>query len=630
MPSRRRRRRFVPPTIREVLSGIDTTIVLLFVGYCLVSGWRARTAASRNIEEYFLAGRTLPGWKAGISMAATQFAADTPLLVVGLVATAGLFGLWRLWIYAVAFLLMGLVLGPAWRRARVLTDAELAETRYGTRLAPVLRAAKAVYFGTIFNCAVIAMVLFATARIGTPLLVWEAWLPPSAFSAVQQAIAATGLQIGAGDLLSIVAIVGITTIYSTTGGLRAVVATDVVQFAIAMVATLAFAIVLLDRAGGIATLPDTLGRLHGAAWTRQTLAFDPFSARGVDLVVVGVIGVQWLTQMNADGTGYLAQRTMACKSDGDARRAALVFVVAQILLRSLLWIPIALALLVVYPEVPSLAAREATYVRGVVELMPSGLRGLMVIGMLAALASTIDTHLNWGASYWTHDIYDRLVCRGLLRREPRPRELVWIARASNLAILALALVVLGEIDSIQSAWHVTLLLGAGMGVPLVLRWLWWRMSAAAELAAIACSTVLAPLLVATIDHEGARLLTVASVTSIVAIAVAWLGPRVPDPVTIAFFERVRPPGAWGPVARACGQDPRAPLQRLLRGLVAVGLTAAAVFCALVGLGTWWFAGTAPGGMPRWIWITGVIAASVLLSVAARRSIAAVARDDERV
>jgi Na+/proline symporter len=584
-----------------VLSGLDIAIVLAFVAWCLVSGWRARAAASRSVEEYFLAGRTLPGWKAGISMAATQFSADTPLLVVGLVATSGVFGLWRLWIYAVAFLFMGLVLGPAWRRALVVTDAELAEVRYGSRLALVLRAAKALYFGTIFNCAVIAMVLFATMRIAAPLLGWD-------------------------PVLSLAGVLAVTLVYSTAGGLRAVVSTDVVQFAIAMIATLAYALVLVDVGGGLDTLTSELVRLHGVEWTRTTLAFDPFSARGVDAVVLAVVSVQWLAQMNSDGTGYLAQRSMACRTDRDARVAALLFVGAQIVVRSLLWLPIAIALLVLYPQVDSVAAREVTYVTGIVDHLPSGLRGLMAVGMLAALASTLDTHLNWGASYWTRDVYDRLVCRAWLRREPGGRELVWVARGSNVVLLAIALSVLGGIESIQAAWHTTLLFGAGMGVPLVLRWLWWRVTAATELAAIACSTVLAPLLVAFVDDEGVRLLLVAAASCVVTIAVALLGGRRPDATTIAFYQRVRPPGMWGAVAAVCGEDAGRPAARLRRGLVAVVVSSAATFCTLVGLGTWWFAGTVPLGMARGWWIGGVLAAAVIFGGLAVRAVARL--DDE--
>jgi Na+/proline symporter len=525
-----------------VLSLLDAAIVAAFLGYCVASGLRARAASSRNLEQYFLAGRTLPGWKAGISMAATQFAADTPLLVTGMIAVAGVFSLWRLWIYALAFLLLGFLLAGPWRRARVLTDAELAELRYGGRLATVLRAAKALYFGTLFNCSVLAMVLFASATISEPFLHWDEWLPERLFGALVDFVRWAGLSLvavpgselwaerSASNLLSILVVVSVTALYSTTGGLRAVVATDVVQFAIAMLASLLYAVVVVRLVGGLEALAPRLAELYGGEWARATLDFTPAHAREAGWVVLGTIAIQWIAQMNADGTGYLAQRAMACRSDRDARQAALVFVGAQVFLRSLAWIPIGLALLVLVPMEPEradaafTAARERTFVEGIALYLPSGLRGLMLTGLLAALASTLDSHLNWGASYWTNDLYGHLVCRTWRGREPSGRELVWVARASNLWILALAIAILSRLTSIESAWKASLLLGAGMGGPLLLRWLWWRVTAAAELCAIVASSALAPVLLWGVEDEGARMLVIALASTGVAVCASLLSP----------------------------------------------------------------------------------------------------------
>ena len=190
-----------------------------------------------------------------------------------------------------------------------------------------------------------------------------------------------------------------------------------------------------------------------------------------------MLAVQWLAQVNADGTGYLAQRTMACRTPRDARIAALVFTWAQVFFRSLLWTVIALGVLVLFPPAPALsgdalqADRELAFVRGMAELLPSGVRGLMVTAMLAALASTVDTHLNWGASYWTNDIVKRFVFARWLGREPSGRALVWVARGASLLILSIALVIMTQLSSIRSAWEASLLLGAGVGVVLVLRWI---------------------------------------------------------------------------------------------------------------------------------------------------------------
>jgi Na+/proline symporter len=618
------------------LAGIDALILLTFVVLAVSSGLRARAQASRGLDEYFLAGRSLPGWKAGASMAATQFAADTPLLVTGLIATAGIFALWRLWIYAVAFLLLGFVLAPLWRRARVLTDAELAELRYGGSAGAWLRGLKAVYFGTIFNCTVLAMVLWAAKEVAEPFLVWDQWLPGPLFELAEGVVRAVGVpfarEIGGdadrwlrstNNILSLGAIVGVTLLYSTTGGLRSVVQTDLMQLALMLVATAAYAFFAVDAAGG-------LGEIHEAIHTRyaaggpggllpeQVLAFTPSQARDAGLLVLAVFALQWLVQMNADGTGYLAQRAMACRSDADARRAALVFAWLQIVVRSLLWLPIGLALLVLYPPTPGLegaalvADREVTFVRGFAELLPAGARGLLLTAMLAALASTVDSHLNWGASYWTHDLYDRFVCRAWLGRTPSDRERVRVARLSNLAILAVALVIMTRLSSIQVAWQVSLLLGAGMGVPLVLRWLWWRMSAWGEIGAIAASALLAPLLLWLLpaEQEALRLLLMALGATGAAVGLSLaLGPEDPERLR-DFYRRVRPPGFWTPVSAACGADPAADRRRLGRGLARTATAALGLFCTLVGLGSW-LAGSPP---PTW-WPLPFVAWIALLLVA---------------
>lgn len=618
------------------MGAIDIIILLAFIVYSIASGFRNREVASKNLEEYFLAGRTLKGWQAGISMAATQFAADTPLLVTGLVATGGIFALWRLWIYAVAFLMMGFLLAPSWRRARVLTDAELTELRYGSRAAAPLRGIKAVYFGLIFNCAVLAMVLLAATRIAEPFLLWDQWLPAALFDPLRAAtqwvgvpftvtdLASTDVWIrSTNNLISIGVIVLVTTFYSTTGGLRSVVATDIAQFAVAMLATLLFAVFVVRRAGGLSGIRTALeasfssGGAFSGMSLDELLAFTPSRAKDASLAVLAVLGLQWLVQMNADGTGYLAQRSMACRSDADAKVAAVVFTVMQVILRSMLWIPLALGLLVLFPPDPMLPAegfaarREFTYVRGIAEVLPSGLKGLMLVGMLAALASTLDTHLNWGASYLSNDIYKRFICEGWRRREPSQRSLVWVARCSNALILFLSLLLVPLLRSIQTAWQVSLLLGAGMGVMLVLRWLWWRINAWGELAAIACSLLLAPVLLFKVDgedQEALRLLLMAAGSTAAGIIASLVAGPDPQEKLAAFYERSRPPGFWGPIAEeAATGAAKTSTIRLWRGILTILLASLSVFSLLVGLGSWLVGSPPPTWFPHArLWLFAVL------------------------
>ncbi|NQZ96377.1 MAG: Na+:solute symporter [Myxococcales bacterium] len=606
------------------LSLIDSTILLAFAAWAIASGWRARHQASQSLEEYFLAGRSLSGWSAGSSMAATQFAADTPLLVTGLIATAGIFGLWRMWIYAVAFLLMGFVLAPCWRRARVVTDAELAELRFASRPAAVLRGVKAVYFGTVFNCTVLAMVLWAAKEIAEPFLTWHSWLPPGVFAPIESVVTSVGVPFAravaaaadtglaplytrsADNLISLALLVAVTLAYSTTGGLRGVVRTDIAQLGLMFVGTAAYSWVVVDAAGGMSALLETIRGTYADAGATgitasQMLAFTPSHARDATFAVLAVYGLQWLVQMNADGTGYLAQRSMACRSDADAKLAAVVFTGLQVVLRSLLWLPIGLGLIVLFPPDAGLdtaalqADREVTFVRGMAELLPSGVLGIMLTGMLAALASTIDTHLNWGASYWTNDLYARFYCRAWRGREASPRSLVWVARASNLIVLAIALAIMTQLSSIQAAWQASLLLGAGMGVLLVLRWFWWRINAWGELAAIGASMLLAPILLVSVpsDLEALRLLLMALGSTCAGVAASLLTAPEDDATLDAFYERAHPPGFWHPVARRCGRDPARDLKRLGGGLLATALASLSMFSLLTGLGSWLVESPAP-------------------------------------
>ncbi|MGE0314863.1 MAG: sodium:solute symporter family protein [Lautropia sp.] len=565
---------------------VDIAIVASFVALGIASGLRARRSASRSLDDYFLAGRSVSGWRAGLSMAATQYAADTPLLVTGLVALGGIWSLWQLWVYGLAFLLLGFVLGGAWRRAGVLTDAQLTAQRYSGRGVLALRVFKAIYYGTVINCVVMAFVLLAATRLFDVFLPWHAWLAPGLHAPL---VALFG-SVGAADTaLSMALILGFVALYSTTGGLRSVISTDVMQFVVMLVGTGLYALFAVRAAGGLEPMLASVERLYGEARASRMLGFLPPAGDAL-LPFLAVISMQWLFQVNSDGTGYLAQRTMACASDRQARIAALVFTLAQVLVRSLLWLPIAIALLVLYPFDPDgpreglAAARELGFVQGIDDWLPAGARGLMLTGMLAALASTIDTHLNWGASYWSNDLYKALWVERIRRREASARELVLVARISTLVVLAIAIAIMTHLDSIQRAWQVSLLFGAGIGGVLVLRWLWEKVNLQAEIASMAVSIVLAPVLLATVDAFWLQLLAMSVASTLAVVVAARLGPPTDPALLAAFYRRVRPPGFWRESAIAAGDAPSHASAELRRSLAAVAAASLTVYGLLLGLG----------------------------------------------
>ena len=597
---------------------LDLLIVSAFILYSISNGFRHRSRASRNLEEYFLAGRSIKGWRAGFSLAATQFAADTPLLVTGLIATGGIFMLWRLWIYGLGFLMIGFLLGRGWRRARVLTDAEFTELRYSGRGVLMLRGLKAIYYGTVMNCTIMAMVLVAATRICEVFLPWHEWLPGAFYQWMYSLVEWVGVPLSSGatglepyvattnNLFSILLIVAFTALYSTTGGLRSVIATDTVQFTIAMIGTLIYAVVVVIKSGGIGRIVNGLVEHYGEAQASRFLSFTPDTWE-VFMPFLVVISLQWFFERNSDGTGYFAQRMMSCRSDRDARMAAFIFTWLQILLRSLFWLVIGVGLLVIYPFDPAsaggetfVAGREILFATGIRDLLPAGIQGIMLTGLLAALASTIDTHLTWGASYWSNDLYLRIINREWLKREPSTREQVLVARLSNVVILAIALGIMANLQSIQTAWYITLLFGAGTGAVLVLRWLWERINLYSELSAIGASLILAPVILFTVEAEWLRLLLMSSISTLVVVTVTLLTRPTAEAVLVEFYKRVDPPGFWKRTAEKAGVDARRPVQAFQKGAYLTVTVSLSLYLLLVGLGKLIL--PAPGSSMAYAWL----------------------------
>jgi Na+/proline symporter len=363
-----------------------------------------------------------------------------------------------------------------------------------------------------------------------------------------------------------------------------------------MVGTLIYGWIVISEAGGLSGLADRIVDIYGSDLASQMLSFGPPDWSGEAVMpFLTIIGLQWFFQMNSDGTGYLAQRSMGCRTDRDARIAGVVFAWAQILFRSLIWLAIGVGILVLYPFQPAeigtegfTASREILFVQGVNDLLPPGVRGLMLTGLLAALASTVDTHLNWGASYWSNDVYKRLICRHWQDREPSSKELVVVARLSNLVIIVIALVIMANLGSIQTAWKLSLLFGAGVGAVLVLRWLWERINLYSELAAIAASLVTAPLLLYYLgtgdDLDYLRLAIMSFVTTVATVGITFFTPDTDADVLEKFYERVRPLGFWGKTAAATGHHPSAPRWALWNRLSSAAYSALSLFLLLMGFG----------------------------------------------
>jgi Na+/proline symporter len=514
------------------LSTLDWLVIAAYALVAVVVGVLFTHRAGHSTDEFFLSGRKLPWWLLGISLVATTFSTDTPNLVTDLVRTGGVSQNWVWW----AFLLTGLstvfFYARLWRRSGLTTDVGFYELRYAGAPARFLRAFRAVYLGVFFNIMIMASVTLAATKIA-------------------------GVLLSVDKYTTVLVAAVITAIYSATSGLWGVVVTDVIQFVIAMGGSLVAAYYALSQpeVGGLSGLLS-----HEAVAPRLGLLPDFSDSSAVFAVLVIPLAVQWWSTWypgsEPGGGGYVAQRMLAARNEREAIRATLLFNLAHYALRPWPWILVALASLVVYPDLASIAERFPNLDRSIIGhdlaypamlvLLPSGVLGLVVASLAAAYMSTISTHLNWGASYVVDDVYRRFLSPGRA-----DTHYVTVARIVTLALSAGASLVSLWLEHALQAFQILLQIGAGTGLLFLLRWFWWRINAWSELAAMVISFAVAvyfQFVHAALGFApwapGLQLVVGVAVTTTGWVTVTFLTPPTQAEVLQRFYDRIRPYD-WG-------------------------------------------------------------------------------------
>ena len=551
------------------MTAIDWLLLAAYLVLTLVLGlWLARRNSGE--ADYFVAGRRLNGWLAGASMAATTFSIDTPLYVAGLVGARGLAGNWEWWSFGLAHVAMAVVFAPLWRRSGVLTDAAFTELRYGGAAAAWLRGIKAFLLAVPVNCIGIGYAFLALRKV------------VEALGLVSGQPAALGLT-DTVWLLMVVALLVMS--YTVAGGLWAVVVTDLVQLVLALAGALAVAAAALHAAGGMTALLEQLKALQRpellslVPWTWDDAGFHWLQGSGISIpMFTAYIAVQWWSFRRSDGGGEFIQRMLATRDEQQARLAGWVFLVVNYLVRSWLWIVVALAALVLLPAGADL---ELGYPALAVQLLPPVALGLVVISLVAAFMSTVSTSVNWGASYLTHDLYQRFV-----RPSAGSRELLLVGQLTTVLLLVLGVITALISDSIGTVFRLVIAIGSGPGVVLVLRWFWWRVNAAAELSAMLCGffvgvfTSVVPLV--RIEDYGVRIAVITGLSAVVWLTVMLSTPPESDAVLERFVRTVRPPGpGWSRLRQRFGVMPMESLPAMLRRFV---LACGVLFGGLLGTG----------------------------------------------
>ena len=551
------------------MAPIDWALLGGYLVLTLVLGlWLARRNSGE--EDYFVAGRRLSGWLAGASMAATTFSIDTPLYVAGLIGSRGLAGNWEWWSFGLAHVAMAVVFAPLWRRSGVLTDAAFTELRYGGPAAAWLRGIKAFLLALPVNCIGIGYAFLALRKVVEALGIVSG--SPAAF--------------GVPDTLWLLAVVALMVLaYTVAGGLWAVVVTDLVQLVLALLGALAVAVAALHAAGGMGGL---LGQLEGmnrpellslVPWTIEDGGVHWLEGAGISVpMFLAYIAVQWWSFRRSDGGGEFIQRMLATRDEQQARLAGWVFLVVNYLVRSWLWVVVALAALVLLPDQGDW---ELSYPALAVQLLPPVALGLVVVSLVAAFMSTVSTSVNWGASYLTHDLYQRFI-----RPNAGSGELLLVGQLTTVLLLGLGVVTALISDSIGTVFRLVIAIGSGPGVVLVLRWFWWRVNAAAELAAMLCGFIVGLLTsvlpLVRIEDYGLRLAVITGVSAVVWLSAMLLSPPESEAVLETFIRQVQPPGpGWARLRQRFQVDPQERLSTLLARFV---YSCGVLFGGLIGIG----------------------------------------------
>jgi len=504
------------------LNQLDWIIIISFFVVFLIIGLIVSKRSGKNTKEFFLSGRNMPWWLLGISMVATTFSADTPNLVTDIVRQNGVSGNWVWWTFLITGMLTVFVYAKLWRRSKVLTDLQFYEQRYSGKEAAFLRGFRALYLGVFFNVMIMAAVCLAAIKIGGILFDLAPWQSVLYASVV-------------------------TVAYSAIGGLRGVIFTDFLQFIVAMIGSVwaAIYVVNMPEIGGL----DQMLAHENVADKLQFLP-DFSDTNSLLVLLIIPIAVQWWSVWypgaEPGGGGYIAQRMLSAKDEKNAIGATLLFNIMHYALRPWPWILIALASLILYPQLSDIQAQFPNAVLGhdlgysaMLINLPAGLLGLVVASLIAAFMSTISTHLNWGSSYISLDFYKRF-----LKPEATEKELVAVGRISTIILMIFAALIALALSSALSTFAILLQIGAGTGLIFILRWFWWRVNAYSEITGMIVSFVVALIFEFTElgleDYE--KLVLGVAITTISWIGVTLL-TRPTDSKTLAsFYNAVTPYG----------------------------------------------------------------------------------------
>jgi len=529
------------------LSTLDITLIVIFFAITLFIGIYVSKQSGKSSAEYFLSGKNMPWWLLGVSMVATTFSTDTPNFVTDIVRKDGVSANWMWWAFLITGLLTVFVYAKLWRKSNVNTDIEFYELRYGGKPARFLRGFRALYLGFLFNVFAMAGVTLAAIKIGSVMLGLQPW----------ETIVYAGT---------------VTVIFSALGGFKGVVYTDFILFFTAMAGAIgaAYYLVNLPEVGGL----DALFANENVA-NKLSILPDFNDKEALITLLIIPLAVQWWSSWypgaEPGGGGYIAQRMLAAKDENHAIGATFFFNIMHYALRPWPWIIVALASLVIFPDIASIQeafpnvtqdklGHDLAY-SAMLTKLPSGLLGLVLASLVAAYMSTISTHLNWGSSYIVNDFYKQQV-----NKNASEKELVRVGRISTIVLMIFSALFALYLQNAKQLFDIIIMFGAGTGLIFILRWFWWRINAWSEISAMIVSGIVSLLFASqsignslfgeeALMPSWAKFPMVVLITTIIWLVVTFMTQPETKDVLQKFYKRTQPGGSgWSKVIKEAKEN----------------------------------------------------------------------------
>ncbi len=492
------------------ITALDISIIAIYMLVVFFVGvWRTRKAGV-NVDSFFLKNRTISWPIAGISMAAANFSIDTPLAITNFIYQQGICGVWLYWSSAISGIIATFFFAQLWRRSSVLTDAEITELRYSGKSASFLRLFKGLYFGVILNVFVLGWVFLALIKI-------------------------FGTMTGVNPNYVLVVSVFVVMIYVGSSGFFGVINTSLIQYFIALSGAILLAYYSVKYVGGIDSFVAFFSSNDDVS--HYIDFFPDFGNSSTESIVTFLTCILfvWWAQKYSDGGGKYIQRILSTKNEKHAMYATLLYSILSYAVQIWPWIITGLCAVIIYPNIED---PEIGYVNMLTQLLPAGVYGIVLASLIAAFMSTVDTHLNLGASYLVNDVYRRFI-----NRNGSDRHYVWVSRVMILLLLLICVAVSMNMKSIAKAWIFILTFTSGAGLTWILRWFWWRINAWSEISSLIASGLVAITLEIKYPDMpySYKLFIIVGVSTIIWVSVTFLTKPVNCDVLSKFVERVRPP-----------------------------------------------------------------------------------------